>query len=379
MAGKKKLNGEGSIYQRTSNGLWVGAISVGRDERGRPIRKSVSAKTAAEVRLKLRAVERQIDDGLPPPDDRMTIKQLLQRWQKEVLRHQVAPTAFDNYKSLADHHIEPTLGRKRVSRLTPADVDALMSAKLDAGLSVSTVKRIRSILSQGIDQAVRWGVVGRNVVAMTKGPKGVRPSGRALDPAQAKKLLTASRGYRLESLYATMLYTGIRPGEALGLTWGAVDLSAGILTVRQALKREGTTLVLGEVKTAASRRSVNLPDPVVKSLREQKKKQAKDRLAAGSSWAALDLVFATEVGTPIDPSNLRRDLTATCERAGLGHWHPHELRHSAASLMLSQNVPLEVVADVLGHSSIRMTADVYGHIRAPQRQAAAEAMTLALR
>ena len=175
-----------------------------------------------------------------------------------------------------------------------------------------------------------------------------------------------------------MIYTGIRPGEALGLTWGTVDLAAGTLTVRQALKREGTRLVLGEVKTAASRRSVNLPDPVVKSLREHKKRQAKDRRAAGSSWTDLDLVFATEVGTPIDPSNLRRDMSATCERAGLGHWHPHELRHSAASLMLGQNVPLEVVADVLGHASIRMTADVYGHIRAPQRQAAADAMSSAL-
>jgi integrase len=378
MSGRRKLNGEGSIYQRSSDGRWVGAISIGYDEKGRPIRKTVSARTGDEVRRKMRTVQRHLDDGLPPPDDRMTIKHLLQRWEQDVLRHRVARTAFDNYKSLADHHIEPTLGRKRVSKLTPADVDALVSAKLDSGLSASTVGRIRSVLSQALDQAVRWGVVTRNVVTMTKGPKGKRKEGRGLDPSQAKRLLAAAKGHRMESLYVTMLYTGTRPGEALGLTWNAVDLSVGILVVQRALKREGTKLVLGDVKTASSRRSVNLAGPVVESLRQHRKRQAQDRLAAGSSWTDLDLVFSTEVGTPIDPSNLRRDLTATCERAGLGHWHPHELRHSAASLMLGQEVPLEVVADVLGHSSIRMTADVYGHIRAPQRQRAAEAMTDAL-
>jgi len=375
---RKKLNGDGSIYQRSSDGRWIGAISIGFNESGQPVRKTVSAKTAEAVRLKMREVQRQVDDGLPPPDDRMTIKQILQRWESDVLRHQVATAAFDNYKSIADHHIVPILGRKRVTKLTPADVDALISTKLDAGLSVSTVRRIRAILSQVLDQAFRWGVVGRNVVTMTKGPKGTRTEGRTLTPAQAKRLLVTAHGDRLETLYVTMLYTGIRPGEALGLTWADVDLPSAVLRVSRSLKREGTKLVLGEVKTARSRRSVNLATPVTKSLRLHKKRQAKERRVAGSSWTDLDLVFANEVGTPIDPSNLRRDFKAVSNRAGLGHWHPHELRHSAISLMLGQGVPLEVVADVVGHSSIRMTADVYAHNRPPQRKAAAEAMATAL-
>jgi integrase len=377
MAGKR-LNGEGSIYQRASDGRWVGAISLGYDAKGKPLRKTVSAKTGEGVREKLRSIQRQVDDGLPPPDDRMTIKQLLERWQEDVLRHQVATGAYDNYKSLAKHHIEPTLGRKRVSKLTAADVDALISAKIDEQYSVSTVRRIRSILSQAVDQAVRWGVVGRNVVALTRGPKGTRKEGRTLTLEQAKKLLEAAGGKRLEAFYVTMLGLGLRPGEALGLTWEAVDFSSGVLTVRQALKREGTVLVLGEVKTPKSRRSINLPEPVTAALKAHEKKQAVERETAGDEWTDLGLVFTTDVGTPIDPSNIRRNFDAMCEKAGLGHWHPHELRHSAASIMLAQRVPLEVVADVLGHSSIRMTADVYGHVLAPQREAAAEAMTAAL-
>jgi integrase len=153
----KRLNGEGSVYQRASDGRWVGAVTIGYNEIGRPLRKTVSGKSAKEARRKLRSVLRQLDDGLPPPDDKMTVKQLLARWEKDILRHQVATNTFQNYKSLAEHHIEPMFGRKRVSKLMPADVDALVSAKLDEGYSVSTVRRIRDILSQALDQAIRLG------------------------------------------------------------------------------------------------------------------------------------------------------------------------------------------------------------------------------
>lgn len=204
----------------------------------------------------------------------MTIKHLMQRWQDDVLRHQVVKTAHDNYKTIADYHIVPTLGRKRVSKLTPADVDALVSAKLDVGYSVSTVRRIRAVLSQALDQAVRRGVVGRNVVTMTRGPKGTRRDGRTLTPEQARCLLNTVRGHRLEAFCITMLGLGLRPGEALGLSWGDLDLGAGVLTVRRSLKREGKDLVLGEVKTARSRRSVNLPGPVVDALRSTRRARA---------------------------------------------------------------------------------------------------------
>jgi integrase len=305
----------------------------------------------------------------------MTIEQLLDRWEKDILRHRVAPTTYDNYKSLADSHIVPSLGRKRVAKLTPAEVDGLISEKLDSGLSSSTVSRIRNVLSQAIDQAVRWGIVGRNIVTLSRLPKGVRTTSRALTPEQAKRFLKAIRGDRLEGLWVTMLYLGLRPGEVRGLAWDAVDLKGGVLVVKQAAIGSGKNTSIGLVKTATSRRSVNLPAPVIAALRHQKKRQAEERLAAGSSWTDLGLVFPNEVGKPIDSSNLRRDFAAACDKAGLGHWHPHELRHSAASLMLEQQVPIEVVSDVLGHSTIRMTADVYGHIRSPQRQLAAEAMT----
>jgi integrase len=261
-----------------------------------------------------------------------------------------------------------------LAKLTPADVDSLISDKLDEGLSVSTVRRIRAVLGQALTQAERWGMVARNVVEKTDGPRETRREGRSLEPGQVRQLLDTLESHRLGALYVTMLGLGLRRGEALGLKWSDVDFTRRTVVIKRALKRESGHLVLGDVKTAKSRRALNLPEPVVDALKAHRARQRSDRLAAGSSWIDSGLIFTTQVGTPLDPRNIYRDFQGVCERAGIGRWHPHELRHSAASIMLAEGVPIEVVSDVLGHASIRITADTYGHILEPQRKAAAEAM-----
>ena len=371
------MNGEGSVYKRASDGRWVGAVTLGYDDRGKRIRKTVSATTKAAVFERLRAVQRQVSEGLPVPDDRVTVSELLDRWQNDVLRHQVAESAYMNYTAIGDHHIRPALGSTRLAKLTPADVDALLSRKLDDGYSVSTVRRIRAVLAQTLAQGERWGLVVRNVAAVTRGPRDRRRQGRTLTPEQAQTLLAALKGDRYEALFTTMLALGLRRGEALGLRWADIDLEKGTLTVRHALKRESTGLVLGEVKTTTSRRAVNLPAPLVTTLAAHRKRQLESQLAA-PEWENGDFVFTTQTGSPLDPRNIYRACVGITERAGLGRWHPHELRHSAASIMLAAGVPIEVVSNILGHSSIRVTADVYGHILDPQRQKAAEAMAGAL-
>ncbi len=308
----------------------------------------------------------------------MTVAQLLDRWYSDVLRHQVAPSASGNYKSIADHHIVPSLGQKRIGSLTPADVDHLLAQKMDSGLSVSTVKRIRSVLAQGIGQGVRWGCVSRNVAALSRSPRAPRREGRTLTPAQAHQLLHFLKGHRHEALYALMLSTGLRKGETLGLQWKDFDESLGVISVRRQLKWEGGVLITSDTKTSRSRRTVNLPAPMISALKAHRARQSTDRLAMGGAWHATEFIFTSNVGTPMDPRNLHREFRDICRGADLGDWHPHELRHSAASLMLAQGVKLQVVSEVLGHASIRMTADVYGHILAPDRHAAAEAMSAVL-
>lgn len=377
MAGRRG-NGEGSIYQRASDGRWLGAITLGYAANGKLRRKVVSGKTRGEVVQALKKLQRQLDDGLPAPDTTLTLSQLLTRWHDDVLRHQVASSAASNYKAIADHHIIPTLGPKKVASILPGDIDRLMSEKMDSGLSVSTVRRIRSVLAQALDQGVRWGSVTRNVASLTRPPKATRKEGRTLTPEQARHLLDTLKGHRSETLYALMLSTGLRRGEALGLKWDDFNPKEGTVSIRRQLTRENGSLATKDTKTARSRRSINLPTRVVEDLKAHKVRQARERLELGPAWQDTGYIFTSSVGTPLDPRNLNREFKIVCQKASLGDWHPHELRHSAASLMLAQGVKIQVVSEVLGHSSIRMTADVYGHILAPDREAAAAAMSATL-
>jgi integrase len=306
------------------------------------------------------------------------------------MRHQVASPALSNYETIAKVHIRPKLGRKQVTKLKPAEIDALLSAKLDSGLSVSTVRRIRSVLAQALTQAQRWEIVGRNAASLSRPPRAPRREGRSLSPDQVRQLVGAMAEDRLAGLFLTMLGTGLRRGEALALKWSDVDLDRGVLTVKNQLRREtavadpdggvraGPALVLVEPKTASSKRIVPLSTWVVEGLKAHKVRQTEERLAVGGPWKDGGFVFTTTIGTPVDPRNASRAFSKLAERAGLGAWHIHELRHSTASTSLAQGVPVEVVSAFLGHSSIRMTVDTYGHIGDVQMRTAADAMEAAL-
>ncbi len=370
----RRGNREGSIYQRSSDGRWLGVVTVGLDLAGRPIRRTTSGTTRAEVVRQLKVLQRHVDDGQVGTVRAPLLSTLLERWITDVLVREVGRSTLDNYRSIAVHHLIPALGKKRVDAITVADVDRLLAQKLAGGLSPSTVHRIRAVLSQCLDQGVRWGVVARNVARLSRSPKMVRAEGRTLSPEQARDLLASLEGHRHQALYTLMLTTGLRRGEALGLRWEDLELDHAILRVRRTLKREGGQLVTADTKTLKSCRALNLPAPVVSLLERHREAQEVERALLGAAWVETGFVFTTQVGTPIDPRNLYRDFQGVCRRAGLEHWHPHELRHSAASLTLASGVALQVVSHILGHSSIRMTADVYGHLLDPERERAAAAM-----
>ena len=386
---RTRQNGEGSVYQRASDGRWIGSVTLGWDD-GKRVRKTVSAKTAAEVRKKLREMRTKIDAGLPVDDENITVDDLLDRWFKDVMRHQVASPALTNYEGVAKVHIRPTLGKKKVSKVKPAEIDALLSAKLDSGLSVSTVRRIRSVLAQALTQAQRWEMVGRNAASLSRPPRATRSEGRSLSPEQVGRLVRAMDGDRLAGLFLTMLGTGLRRGEALGLKWNDLDLEHAILTVRKQLRREpgrvdpvsgkrsGAALVLVDPKTSSSKRTVPLSAWVVDALKAHKNRQAAERRVVGTAWKDTGFVFTSTIGTPVDPRNASQAFADLAKDAGLGVWHIHELRHSAASTSLAQGVPVEVVSVFLGHSSIGMTVDTYGHIGDAEVRTAADAMDAAL-
>ncbi len=233
---------------------------------------------------------------------------------------------------------------------------------------------------QVLDYAVRQGKATRNVAALTDGPRlETNQEGRSLTVELAKSLLKAVEGERLEGLYVLMLATGVRPGEAFGLPWSNVDLEAGQVTIKQTLVRQKGGNEIGPGKIGRRGwRTVQIPEPVVEALIVHRDRQDKERVEADDAWEEHGLVFSTPIGTLLDPDNHRKAFARLTEKAGIGRWHPHELRHPATSIMLAQGVPIEVVSNVLGHTSIRITADVYGHLLDEQKAQTANAMESAL-
>jgi integrase len=295
-----------------------------------------------------------------------------------------------NYADTTRLHLKPGLGSKILTKLSVSEVNALWASKRKAGYSGNSIRIMRTVLRSALHQAEREGLLVRNVAALSDPPRIGHSEGRSLSISEARSLLDAARGDRLEALYAVTLILGLRRGEALGLSWSDIDLDSGITHVRRQLRRERlpadqqqesgrrTHLVLRDLKTKRSRRTLHLTPALDGLLRSHRARQAREQLAAGPAWTETNLVFTTQKGTPIDPNNFANYFHRLCARTGLGHWTPHEMRHSAASIMLAQGTPLYVVSEVLGHASVAITKDVYGHLIGGEKQEATEAITDAL-
>jgi integrase len=287
-----------------------------------------------------------------------------------------SPNTVANYRQVLATHVLPVLGGRRLRDLRVEDVEGVLRSMAARGYSRSTVARVRAVLVMALTHAERRGLLARNVARLAEMPACRPPAERrALTFEEARRLLDAAAGDRLGAMWVTGLLLGLRPGELTGLCWEDVDLDAGVLHVRRALRRlPDGTLAFGPLKTARSRRSLDMPAPVVEALRRHRAAMAAERLAAGGAWPErwAGLVFVSEAGTALDPSNLRRHFERVCAAAGVGRLRPYELRHSAASLLSAAGVHAEVVGDVLGHDGTRMVAQVYRHAVAPTVRAAAE-------
>ncbi|MGI8751731.1 MAG: tyrosine-type recombinase/integrase [Acidimicrobiales bacterium] len=369
----KRGNGEGSIYFDASVGVYRAAVTLPDGGRRR-----VSAKTRKACQAKLVELQRQLEAGVPVASgDRLG--PFLMWWlgslEAKALAGQKSPNTVDNARWAVETWIVPALGAKRLRELQPEDVEALLAKMVAKGRSRSAVNRVRTYFAQALTVAERRGKVARNVARVAEMPATVRPADRrSLTQAQAKSLLLAAEGHRLEALYVTGLMLGLRPGELTGLRWVDVDLEAGQLSVQGSMKRERSGLRLGETKTPKSRRTLTIPAAVATALAAHQGRQLDERRWAGDAWVDTGLVFTTEIGTPLDPANLRHGFARLSERAGLGHWTPNELRHSTASLLSAGGVRLEVIADVLGHTSTRMLEQHYRHQVRPTIDAHVEVM-----
>lgn len=360
--GKQRGNHEGSVYEEgarsgTPTGRWIAQVWIDGKKR-----RAVAA-SEAKAKQRLRGMMHEIDSGKVISDGNLTVAQTLTLWHDKALPNRSLQRPTLDVHDWAIGVLTEEIGGKRVKTLTPDQVEAALERRAADGLSRNSLVKVRSTLSQCLAWAARRGLVARNVAAIVELPSSARApaSGRAMNADQAKAFLAAADDSPLEAMWIAMLYLGLRPGEAGGLSWDDVDLDGGVIHVRRARKRIDGRIAIGSTKTPGSVRSLDAPPPVISAMLRRRTAQQRERMAGGSRWINTeDLVFTNPVGSPTDPPKVRAEFNRIIAKAELGErWTPNMLRHSAASLMSDAGVPLERIADQLGHKDTRMLTAHY--------------------
>ncbi len=369
---KRRANGEGSVFQRKDS-RWCAKVLVNGELR------SFYGHSQQEVGDKLLTARNANRSGAPLPREVQKVGPFLTEWLAAV-KATVRPSTHKSYSEIVTLHLEPELGKSILAKLTPQQVQAMLARKsATPGLSPRRVQYIRAVLRMALGRALKFGLVVRNVATLTDVPRQIRHEIQPLGLEDARKLITAADDDRLGPLYVLAITTGLRQGECLGLTWGCVDLDGATVRVMRSLVRYDGAFHLDEPKTERSRRTLTLPKAAAAALRVQRARQNAERLRMGQHWQdKLGLVFTTDSGAPYHAPSAAAQFGRFLERHGLPDVRFHDLRHSAASLLLAQGVPLRSIMEQLGHSQISLTANLYTHIAPAMLQDNANKMDAAL-
>lgn len=367
--GRRGAN-EGSIYKRSRDGKWVAVLNLGYAD-GRRRRKTFVGKTRAKVQRELGRALSDHERGLPVRTERQTVADYLAAWLRDSVRPSRRPRTHERYEQAVRLHIVPEIGRVELSKLTPQHVQRLVANKLAGGHSASSVRYTRTVLRIALEQARKWELAPRNVASLIEPPEVQRREVPVVTIERAREILRAVEGDGFAALYRVALFTGMRRGELVGLRWHDVDLDEGALTVRRSVQRVAGTVQVVEPKTSRSHRTMALPDSTVATLREQRVHQIEAGLRVGRPWSTADFVFGKPDGEPLEPSSVTVRFQGLLADAGLPRMRFHDLRHATASLLIADRVPARVVMEMLGHSSITTTMNIYAHVMpALQREAA---------
>ena len=274
------------------------------------------------------------------------------------------------------------LGRVKLKKLSATHVQHFYRDRLDSGLSASTVHKMHAVLHKALARAVAWHMIPRNVTEAVEPPRPAPKEMRPLSPVEARRFLDAARGERLEALYVLAVTTGTRQGELLALRWSDLSLEDpenATVSVGRTLTRVGGRVALGEPKTKKSRRSIRLTPRAVETLKAHLERQLREIEVLGDRYEDRGLLFATDTGGPINPSNLRkRSLTPLLKKARLPRVRFHDLRHTCATLLLAKGTHPKFVQELLGHATIAITLDTYSHVMPGMGDQTARAMQDAL-
>jgi|SRR5215213_6948590 len=346
-------------------------IYQGRDANGKRRYFSRQIKGKRNARKLLTATLRDMDIGAFVEPTKLTVKEYLERWLKDAARPRVSRRTADGYAGILERYIWPSLGSQRLDKLHPLDIQKVYGYMLSRGLSARVVRHTHAVLHNALRQAVKWGILLRNPSDLVELPKVPHVERRVLSVEEAVRFIEAADAMPHGLIFIFALLSGMRPEEYLGLKWADVDLERRTAQVKRALIWHKKSWSFEDPKTARSRRTVSLPRPLVEKLKAHKRAQAEQRLRLGSSWGALDLVFCSEIGSPLQIPNITyRYYRPILKKAELPHLRLYDLRHSCATLLLTADEHPKVVSERLGHSTIVQTLDTYSHVLPTMQQQA---------
>ena len=354
---KQRGHGEGTIYHR-KDGRWVAIITLENRKR-----KYFYGETRKEVQEKLKIALHEQQQGTLATGPQQTVKQYLEHWLEEVHKPTLRLSTYLKYHQMLVRYVLPILGQYQLQKLNAQQVQAFYGRKLKEGLAPGTVRFIHAMLHKAFDQAVRWKLVSRNVCNEVSPPRIIKREIKPLTKEQALKLLETARGSRLEALLTIALVTGMRRGELRSLRWHDINLDDKSLQVRRTVEcLTGYGYIENEPKSSRGRRKITLPDFAIEVLKQHRIKQIEARLKAGEAWVDHNLVFCKADGNFLPASTLQYQFEALLKDAGIEHIRFHDLRHSAATILLTLGVHPKIVQELLGHSQISMTMDIYSHV-----------------
>lgn len=362
----KRGNNEGSVFKRKRDDLWVAQVTI----QGRHVSKYF--KSQKEARTWLQETLSQIQNGMTLTAARVNVKVFLEEWL-DSYKSSVRPKTIRQYAQIVHQHILPYFGEIKLKDLRPDQIQALYNAKLATGVSPRTIILIHAVLHRSLKKAMKWGLIGRNPADAVDRPRFRKKEMLILTDNQARAFLSASKGTRFEALFWIALSTGMRQGEILGLKWTDLNWKTRKLHIQRQIQRiQGEGLVFTEPKSASGRRTIVISETTLRVLQEHFKLQQQEKVFAGNNWVEVGLMFPSTIGTPLDHRNLYRVFKEKLNRAGLPNIRFHDLRHTAATLMLQQGIHPKIVQERLGHADISITLNIYSHVLPSMQEEAAE-------
>ena len=366
----RRSNSEGSIAQR-KDGLWEARITLPGG-----LRRSLYAKTKAEALKKMEEAKGKIADGLHLGPERLTVQGWLDKWLRDFAYSKRTGTA-KRYRELCRIHIIPSVGHIRLSELGVSDVQRMIREVLARGVSPRTASHCRDVLRNALNAAIEDGLMRRNVAASAPPPNVPELEYLNITPTLARQVMAAVRGDTHQALYMMLMGTALRLGEATGLQWKDIDFESSVIIVRRRLQRIKGGFKFEEPKTPRSRRVVPMVPPVRDALLIHQERQNLEKMMQGPAWEGFawgDLLFTTGKGGPLGGDIAYHHFHRVLRDAGLPLMRLHDLRHGAASLLAAAGIPPRDVMDLLGHSQISTTLQIYTHSTEEARHQAMETL-----